>query len=123
MIGGKKKATGGDHVHPASHHATKLSLPTATPEEKLCADVWLFIDSKMRLALQVQRLGLPALVLLNMADEASRFGGQINTEALSTGLKLPVQLLSAKYRQGIDTLQHRLVHQLEAQQEPVAAVQ
>ena len=81
------------------------------------------LDRQLRLALQVQRLGLPALVLLNMADEASRFGVQINTEALSTGLKLPVQLLSAKYRQGIDTLQHRLVHQLDALQEPVTAVQ
>jgi hypothetical protein len=54
-MGGKKKAAGGDQVYPASHHATKLSLPTATPEEKLCADVWLFIDSKMRLALQVHK--------------------------------------------------------------------
>ena len=63
VIGGKKKATGGDHVHPASHHATKLSLPTATPEEKLCADVWLFIDSKMRLALQVHRHDLGNLRL------------------------------------------------------------
>ena len=81
------------------------------------------LDRQLRLALQVQRLGLPALVLLNMADEASRFGVQINTVALSTGLKLPVQLLSAKYRQGIDTLQHRLVHQLDALQEPVTAVQ
>jgi ferrous iron transport protein B len=81
------------------------------------------LDRQLRLALQVQRLGLPALVLLNMADEASRFGVQINTEALSAELKLPVQLLSAKYRQGIDTLQHCLVHQLDALQEPVTAVQ
>ena len=80
------------------------------------------LDRQLRLALQVQRLGLPALVLLNMADEASRFGVQINTEALSAELKLPVQLLSAKYRQGIDTLQHCLVHQLDALQEPVTAV-
>ena len=72
------------------------------------------LDRQLRLALQVHRLGLPALVLLNMADEASRFGVRINTEALSSGLELPVQLLSAKYRQGIDSLKHNLVHQLEA---------
>ena len=33
-------------------------MPTATREEKLCADVWLFIDSKMRLALQVNSVFL-----------------------------------------------------------------
>jgi len=44
------------------------------------------LDRQLRLALQVHRLGLPALVLLNMADEASRFGVRINTEALSSGL-------------------------------------
>ena len=81
------------------------------------------LDRQLRLALQVQRLGLPALVLLNMADEASRFGVRINTEALSSGLELPVQLLSAKYRQGIDSLKHNLVHQLEASEEQAEAVQ
>ena len=81
------------------------------------------LDRQLRLALQVQRLGLPALVLLNMADEASRFGVRINTEALSSGLELPVQLLSAKYRQGIDSLKHSLVHQLEASEEQAAVVQ
>jgi ferrous iron transport protein B len=81
------------------------------------------LDRQLRLALQVQRLGLPALVLLNMADEASRFGVRINTDALSAGLELPVQLLSAKYRQGIDSLKHSLVHQLEASVEQAAAVQ
>jgi ferrous iron transport protein B len=81
------------------------------------------LDRQLRLALQVQRLGLPALVLLNMADEASRFGVRINTEALSSGLELPVQLLSAKYRQGIDSLKHSLVPQLEASDEQAAVVQ
>jgi ferrous iron transport protein B len=81
------------------------------------------LDRQLRLALQVHRLGLPALVLLNMADEASRFGVRINTEALSSGLELPVQLLSAKYRQGIDSLKHNLVHQLEASKEQAEAVQ
>ncbi len=80
------------------------------------------LDRQLRLALQVQRLGLPAVVLLNMADEASRFGVRINTEALSAALERPVQLLSAKYRQGIDALKHHLVHQLEVLEEPAAAV-
>ena len=55
------------------------------------------IDRQLRLALQVQQLGLPALLLLNMADEAERFGVRINTVMLSDQLAMPVLLISAKY--------------------------
>ena len=55
------------------------------------------IDRQLRLALQVQQLGLPALLLLNMADEAERFGVRINTVMLSHQLAMPVLLISAKY--------------------------
>jgi ferrous iron transport protein B len=72
------------------------------------------LDRQLRLALQVQRLGLPALLALNMADEAARFGVRINAPALSEALGQSVVPLSAKYRQGLDTLQHALVAQLEA---------
>jgi ferrous iron transport protein B len=72
------------------------------------------LDRQLRLALQVQRLGLPAVVALNMADEAARFGVSINAESLSAALGQPVLPLSAKYRQGLETLQHTLLAQLEA---------
>lgn len=72
------------------------------------------LDRQLRLALQVQQLGLPAVLALNMADEAARFGVRINAPALSEALGQPVVPLSAKYRQGLDTLQHALVAQLEA---------
>ena len=42
-------------------------MPTATREEKLCADVWLFIDSKMRLALQVNSVFLSRSLSLSLA--------------------------------------------------------
>ena len=45
----------------------------------------------------MQQLGLPALLLLNMADEAERFGVRINTVMLSHQLAMPVLLISAKY--------------------------
>jgi ferrous iron transport protein B len=54
------------------------------------------LDRQLRLALQVQELGLPAVVLLNMADEAKRFGVSINLPALAEHLGLPVLLVSAK---------------------------
>ena len=78
------------------------------------------LDRQLRLALQVQQLGLPAVVALNMADEATRFGVSINTESLGAALGQPVLPLSAKYRQGLETLQQTLLEQLEAG--PMAAV-
>jgi ferrous iron transport protein B len=71
------------------------------------------LDRQLRLALQVQRLGLPALLALNMADEARRFGVEIDRQALAAGLGLPVLLLSAKYGRGIADLQQNLRRQLD----------
>jgi len=78
------------------------------------------LDRQLRLALQVQQLGLPAVVALNMADKAARFGVSINAESLGAALGQPVLPLSAKYRQGLETLQHTLLEQLETG--PMAAV-
>ena len=72
------------------------------------------LDRQLRLALQVQCLGLPAVVTLNMADEAARFGVQIQVERLSNALNQPVLALSAKYRQGLEALQRSLAEQLAA---------
>ena len=80
------------------------------------------LDRQLRLALQVQQLGLPAVVALNMADEAARFGVSINAENLSAALGQPVLPLSAKYRQGLETLQHTLLAQLAARADHPAAV-
>lgn len=55
------------------------------------------IDRQLSLALQIKNLGLPAILLLNMQDEAKRSGISIDAEAMSKQLGLPVKLISAKY--------------------------
>ena len=70
------------------------------------------IDQQLPLALQLCRLGLPAVVVLNMADEAERLGIRFDPVALAAGLGSPVGLISAKYGQGCaeacDTLRRML---------------
>jgi ferrous iron transport protein B len=58
------------------------------------------IDQQLPLVLQLRQLGLPAVVVLNMADEAERLGIRFDTEALAAGLSYPVCFVSAKYGQG-----------------------
>lgn len=58
------------------------------------------IDRQLSLALQIRALGLPAILLLNMEDEAKRSGITIDAEAMSAQLDLPVRTISAKYGQG-----------------------
>ena len=58
------------------------------------------IDRQLSLALQLKNLGLPAILLLNMQDEAKRAGISIDAEAMSRQLGLPVMLVSAKYGDG-----------------------
>lgn len=58
------------------------------------------LDRQLRLVLQLQVLGLPSVMLLNMADEAHRLGVQIDVPTLSHQLNLPICLVSAKHGQG-----------------------
>lgn len=58
------------------------------------------IERQLSLALQIKQLGLPAVLLLNMADEAKRFGVTVDTRRMSAELGMPVVLLSAKYGNG-----------------------
>ncbi|NEP87449.1 MAG: ferrous iron transport protein B [Okeania sp. SIO2C2] len=58
------------------------------------------IDRQIRLPLQIKALGLPAVLMLNMSDEAKQYGIQIDTEELSKRLEMPVFLISAKYGKG-----------------------
>jgi ferrous iron transport protein B len=71
------------------------------------------LDRQLRLALQVRQLRLPALLLLNMADEAQRFGVQIDLPALERRLQLPVHLISAKHRQGLGEARQAMAQQLQ----------
>jgi ferrous iron transport protein B len=58
------------------------------------------IDRQMILPLQVRQLGLPAVLLLNMADEANRFGVKVQPNLLAQRLGIPVLPISAKYGMG-----------------------
>ena len=58
------------------------------------------VDRQLSLALQVRDLGLPTVLMLNMADEAKRGGITIDTAVMSLQLGLPVAMLSAKYGEG-----------------------
>ena len=58
------------------------------------------IERQLSLVLQIKQLNLPAVLLLNMSDEAGKFGITVDTQKLSEMLDLPVALLSAKYGAG-----------------------
>ena len=58
------------------------------------------IDRQLSLALQVRNLGLPSILLLNMQDEAKSAGITVDAKAITSQIKMPVTLISAKYGEG-----------------------
>ena len=58
------------------------------------------IERQLSIALQIKQLNLPALMLLNMSDEAEKFGITVDLPKLSEMLSMPVALISAKYGNG-----------------------
>ena len=60
------------------------------------------IERQLSLALQLKQLGLPAMLLLNMSDEARKFGVTVDIEKMAQALAMPVVLLSAKYGNGYE---------------------
>ncbi|MEB3260617.1 MAG: ferrous iron transporter B [Cyanobacteriota bacterium] len=69
------------------------------------------IASQLRLPLQLRTLGLPMVAVLNMSDEAQRFGLAIDHQGLTDALGWPVLPVSAKRRQGIGEVLEQ-VHRL-----------
>ena len=61
------------------------------------------------LAAPILHLGLPTLVLLNMADDLEQRGGRVDMTALSAELNTPVALISASKGTGIDQIQQFLL--------------
>jgi ferrous iron transport protein B len=61
------------------------------------------------LAAPILSLGLPTLVLLNMADDLAARGGKVDVAALSSELNTPVALISAAKGTGIDRIQQFLL--------------
>lgn len=60
------------------------------------------------LAAPILSLGLPTLILLNMADDLALRGGEIDVAALGQELGSPVALISASKGQGIERIQQFL---------------
>ena len=60
------------------------------------------LDHQLPMALQVCRLGLSTVVLVNMIDEADQLGVRIDAPALSRDLKCPVVLLSSRIGTGFN---------------------
>ncbi len=60
------------------------------------------IERQLSLALQLKALNLPCVLLLNMVDEAKKFGITVDTGKMSAQLGFPVGLFSAKYGNGFE---------------------
>ena len=77
------------------------------------------IDRQLSLALQVRDLGLPTVLMLNMADEAKRSGITIDIDAMSAKLGMPVALISAKYGSGCKEALQAAANLLQVAHPPV----
>ncbi|MBM4190188.1 MAG: ferrous iron transport protein B [Betaproteobacteria bacterium] len=66
------------------------------------------IERQLAFALQIKQLGLPLVLVLNMADEAIRRHVLIDREALEKALGHPVCLISAKYGHGTQAVRQAL---------------
>lgn len=74
------------------------------------------IERQLSLLLQLKKLGMPIVLVLNMADEARRAGITINTENLAAELALPVIQISAKYGEGLPKALEVAAHIVNEQQ-------
>lgn len=72
------------------------------------------IDRQLPLLLQARALGLPMLAVLNMWDEAERFGVTIDVARLSESLGFPVLAVSARRAEGIERLRQAMAAALRA---------
>ena len=60
------------------------------------------LSRHLMLAAPILALGIPTLIILNMADDLRNRGGHVDLEALSVQLGAPVALVSARRGEGID---------------------
>ncbi len=75
------------------------------------------IDRQICLTLQIKALGLPAVVILNMADEAEQYGVEIDTDELAKRLSMPTVSISAKYGKGYPRAYQEISYALREQQQ------
>ena len=85
-------------------HDVLTGQRTDTPKPEA---VLLVLDSTnlgrhLMLAAPILSLGLPTLIILNMADDLRNRGGKLNLDALAKELGAPVALISARGGEGVD---------------------
>ena len=81
------------------------------------------IDRQISLPLQIKALGFPAVVILNMADEAEQYGVKIDTEELSQRLGMSCVLVSAKYGKGYANAYREISYALKEQADRLKNIQ
>jgi ferrous iron transport protein B len=79
------------------------------------------IELQLPLVLALKATGVPLVVVLNMADEATALGVTIDASRLSAELGVPVVSTSAKYGRGMVEARRALATELEAHPTPVLA--
>ncbi len=77
------------------------------------------LDRQISLALQVKHLNLPAVLLLNMADEAPQFGVEFDPDKISQHLGIPVLPISAKYGNGYEAALKAIHNAVQQQDKPI----
>lgn len=80
------------------------ALGERRPDLVLCVVDATNLRRSLRLVLAVRRMGLPSVVVLNMADLARRRGLKIDIDALSAALNLPVVSTVALNSEGVRAL-------------------
>ncbi len=113
------------------------SLKGRSPDEKVASDIVMgkfegekqpdfliavldttHIRKQMRMVLELRDLGVPMMVLLNMYDLAERDGFEIDTDALSKELGVPVVKSVAVRKAGMTSLQEFLDKGVDLDQKP-----
>ncbi len=107
---------------PGTNHLVAMSEDEAVTRDVLLTDDFDLVvqvgDAKsltrsLLLTLQLLELGVPLVLVLNMADEARVRGISIDTETLSAELGIPVFLTAAIRREGIEELRAGIARALE----------
>jgi ferrous iron transport protein B len=70
------------------------------------------IERQISLLLQLKQLNINIVVLLNMSDEAKKFGITVDAHKMSELLGMPIFQLSAKYGNGYPEAQHAITKAL-----------
>lgn len=72
------------------------------------------LDHQLPLALQICKLGIRPVILVNMIDEADQLGVRIDAGALSTAIDCPVVTLSARHGTGFADARDAITAELAA---------